>query len=240
LQYFLYPNLRNLIYLGWDPHLFRIFGVFFDTSIASTIFGVIIIFLILNYKKFTFSVFSRVLLLISYIVLGLLTYSRGFYISILTTLFVYFIFSKKLKALIVVLLIFSFGLLVLPRPFGEGVNLLRTYSIESRIKDYDEGILEWKSSPVFGIGYNHLKSIRSKNYIIPSHSASAYQSSFLTILVTSGLIGLIAFMLALKRLWFFNPNAKFYMIFLSVFSLMDNILLHPYILFLLLFLVNDS
>ncbi|PIR80121.1 MAG: hypothetical protein COU25_01745 [Candidatus Levybacteria bacterium CG10_big_fil_rev_8_21_14_0_10_35_13] len=240
IQYFLYPNLRNLSYLGWDPHLFRIFGVFLDTSIASAIYGLILLFLIINYKKFTFSVFSKIILIISFVTLGLLTYSRGFYLSILTTLFFYFLISKKLKFIVVVLAMFTFALLILPKPFGEGVNLLRTYSIESRAKDYEEGLLIWKKNPVFGIGYNHLKSIRESNLSLPSHSASAYQSSFLTILVTSGVIGLIALAFALKNLWDINPNIKFYLMFLIVFSFMDNILLHPFILFLLLFLVNDS
>ncbi|MEX1052384.1 MAG: O-antigen ligase family protein, partial [Patescibacteria group bacterium] len=240
IQYFLYPNLRNLTYLGWDPHLFRIFGVFLDTSIASAIFGLILLFLIINYKKFTFSVFSRTILIITFVTLGLLTYSRGFYLSILTTLFFYFLLSKKLKFIIVVLAVFTFALLILPKPFGEGVNLLRTYSIESRAKDYEEGLAVWKKSPLFGIGYNHLKSIREISRNLPSHSVSAYQSSFLTILVTSGIIGLISFGLALKGLWYINPSAKFYLMFLIVFSFMDNILLHPFILFLLLFLVNDS
>jgi len=240
VQYFLYPNLRNLTYLGWDPHLFRIFGVFFDTSIASAIFGLMLLFLIFNYKKFTFSIFSRILLIISFVILGLLTYSRGFYLSILSTLFFYFLLSKKLKFIVGVLLVFAFGLLVLPKPFGEGVNLLRSYSIESRVNDYEEGLSVWKKSPVFGIGYNHLKSIRSSKLNLPSHSTSSYQSSFLTILVTSGIIGLTVFGFALRSLWMINPNAKYYLMFLIVFSFTDNILLHPFILFLFLFLVNDS
>ncbi len=240
LQYFLYPNLRNLTYLGWDPHLFRIFGVFFDTSIASAVFGLIILFLILNYRKFKFSNFSKIVLIVSFFVIGLLTYSRGFYLAILSTLFLYLIINKRLKYLIVILGLFSFALLILPKPFGEGVNLLRTYSIESRVKDYNDGLIQWKKSPVFGIGYNHLRSIRTSDSGLTSHSASAYQSSFLTVLVTSGIIGLVSFLLAVKSLWKFSLASRYYILFVTLFSLMDNILLHPYILFLLLFLINDS
>ncbi|MBI4991232.1 hypothetical protein HZB96_04020 [Candidatus Gottesmanbacteria bacterium] len=32
LGYFLYPDLRNLYYLGWDPHYKRIFSSFFDPN----------------------------------------------------------------------------------------------------------------------------------------------------------------------------------------------------------------
>ena len=30
LQYIFYPNLRNLLYQGWDPHLYRVFGSFLN------------------------------------------------------------------------------------------------------------------------------------------------------------------------------------------------------------------
>ena len=34
LQYLLYPNLRNLSYLGWDPHYYRLFSTFLDPNFA--------------------------------------------------------------------------------------------------------------------------------------------------------------------------------------------------------------
>ena len=239
-QYFLYPNLRNLSYLGWDPHLFRIFGVFFDTSISSAIFGMIIIYVIREFNNFSFSKMSRWLLLITFSVLGILTYSRGYYISIIITLIYYLIKNKKIKYLLFILLLFITSLVIIPKPFGEGGNLLRIYSIASRLKQNQEGIGLWFKSPVFGIGYNQLKSIRQNQTEIPTHSASAYPSSFVTILATSGVIGLFFFIMALSSIWNYSSYSKYYVLFLSIFSLMDNIILHPFILFLLLFFVYDS
>ncbi len=240
VQYFLYPNLRNLSYLGWDPHLFRIFGVFFDTSISSAIFGLIILYILAEFNKFSFTRMFRWLLLFTFASLGILTYSRGFYISILITLIFYLFKNKKIKYLIVILLIFITSLIIIPKPFGEGVNLLRVYSIESRIKQNNDGLKLWIKSPVFGIGYNQLKAVRQEQTKIPAHSSSAYPSSFITILVTSGIIGLFFFLMALKSLWVYSSHSKYYVLFLSIFSLMDNILLHPFILFLILFFVYDS
>lgn len=37
MQYFFYPNLRNLYYLGWDDHLYRLFSVFFDPNFAGAL-----------------------------------------------------------------------------------------------------------------------------------------------------------------------------------------------------------
>ena len=240
IQYFLYPNLRNLSYLGWDPHLFRIFGVFFDTSISSAIFGMIIIYVIREFNNFSFSKMSRWLLLITFSVLGILTYSRGFYISIIITLIYYLIKNKKIKYLLFILLLFITSLVIIPKPFGEGVNLLRTYSIESRLKQNQEGIRLWFKNPVFGIGYNQLKSIRQSQTNTPTHATSAFPSSFITLLATSGVVGLFFFLIALRNIWLYSPYSKYYVLFLSIFSLMDNILLHPFILFLLLFFVYDS
>lgn len=240
IQYFLYPNLRNLSYLGWDPHLFRIFGVFFDTSISSAIFGMIILYVIHEFNNFSFSKMSRWLLIITFSVLGILTYSRGFYISIIITLIYYLIKNKKIKYLLFIFLLFITSLVTVPKPFGEGVNLLRTYSIESRFKQNQEGIRLWFKNPIFGIGYNQLKSIRQNLSKVPTHSESAYPSSFVTVLATSGVIGLFFFIMALSSLWNFSQYSMYYVLFLSIFSFMDNIILHPFILFLLLFFVYDS
>lgn len=240
LQYFLYPNLRNLIYLGWDPHQFRIFGVFFDTSISAAIFGLVIIYLLIKFNDFLFSKISRNLLLLAFIILGLLTYSRGFYISILITLIYYLFKNKKIKYIFLLFGFFLLSLYIIPKPFGEGVNLLRVYSIESRIYQNREGLKNWYKNPLFGVGYNHLKSVNKIQSLYPEHATSAYPSSFITVLATSGLIGILFFIFALKNLWNYSKMSRYFILFLSVFSLMDNILLHPFILFLLLFLINDS
>ena len=85
IQYFLYPDLRNLIYQGWDPHLYRTFGVFFDTSISAAIFGVF--FLTIN----------QPIIKIIYLLLIALSFSRSIYIGFSLTLFYIFIRQKKFK-----------------------------------------------------------------------------------------------------------------------------------------------
>jgi len=48
VQYFLYPDLGNLAYLGWDPHRYRIFGTFFDPGFLGMIL-VLTLILIIDY-----------------------------------------------------------------------------------------------------------------------------------------------------------------------------------------------
>lgn len=46
IQYFLYPNLRNLYYLGWDEHNYRMFSTFLDPNFAGAFFLLFLIFLL--------------------------------------------------------------------------------------------------------------------------------------------------------------------------------------------------
>jgi len=217
IQYFLYPDLRNLIYQGWDPHLYRTFGIFFDTSISAAIFGVF--FLTIN----------QPIIKIIYLLLIALSFSRSIYIGFSLTLFYIFIRQKKFLKVGLFSLFFITLIFFIPKPSGEGVNLKRIYSIVSRAEDYKQGINLWKDKPIFGYGYNRIRYIKNSQSI---HSGATFSSSFLTILVSSGLFGLISFVWLLWSLSKSNKTAPILLIFLCIISLFDNILLHPFILFL--------
>src|SRR3989338_7168037 len=214
IQYFLYPDLRNLFYQGWDPHLYRTFGIFFDTSIAAAIFG--ILFLTIN----------QPIIKIIYLVLIALSFSRAIYLGLSLTLIYIFIQKKQFKKIFLFLLFFVVLIFIIPKSAGEGVNLKRFYSITSRGQDYLQGINLWKNHPVFGYGYNRIRYIKTGDSL---HSGATFSSSFLTILVSSGLLGLFSFIWTLWRLRKSNSLASTLLIFLSLVSLFDNILLHPFI-----------
>ncbi len=225
IQYFLYPDLRNLFYQGWDPHLYRTFGVFFDTSISAAIFG--IFFLIIN----------QPVIKIFYLILIALSFSRSIYLGLSITLIYFFICQKQYKKIILFLLFFVALIFFIPKPSGEGVNLKRLYSISSRVEDYRQGINLWKNKPIFGYGYNRIRYIKKNDSV---HSVSSFSSSFLTILVSSGIFGLLGFFWVLWRLEKINKINQSLIIFLSIVSLFDNVLLHPFILFLLLTILSDK
>ena len=218
IQYFLYPDLRNLFYQGWDPHLYRTFGVFFDTSIAAAIFGVF------------FLSFNQPIIKLIYLILVALSFSRSIYLGLSLTLTYLFVSQNKFKKILLFLAFFIILIFIIPKPTGEGVNLSRLYSIESRIEDYRRGIDLWKNKPLIGYGYNRIRYVKNGNSI---HSDSAFSSSFLTILVSSGILGLIAFLWTLWSLRKSNKLAPILLIFLCIVSLFDNVLLHPFVLFLL-------
>jgi hypothetical protein len=224
IQYFLYPDLRNLFYQGWDPHLYRTFGVFFDTSISAAIFGIFLL------------VVNQPFIKIIYLLLVALSFSRSIYLSLTITLIYLFIQQKQLKKIVFFLLIFIALIFVIPKPSGEGVNLKRLYSINSRGVDYIQGITLWKNKPLIGYGYNRIRYVKNSDSL---HSGAGYSSSFLTILVSSGILGLISFIWVLWSLGKLNKFAPVLMIFVSIISLFDNVILHPFILFLLFINLSD-
>jgi hypothetical protein len=161
------------------------------------------------------------------------TYSRTTYLAFLFTVILYLL-NQKLGKIVVPLIIGFFALLfLLPRPFGESVNLLRVFSIESRLSDDAQAIQTWQKSALAGIGYNRIRYVKNVDNKT-SHAASGYSSSFIIILVTGGIIGLIAFILSLIELGVQSQFALYGIVFLSIASLTDNVLLHPFVLFLFL------
>ena len=236
VQYFFYPDLRNLYYLGWDPHLYRLFGLFFDTYISSAFFGIVLLFLLISKNKVIKNKYLRYFLIATYFIFILLTYSRTLYISILFIALLYFLKEKKYLNLFAFAACFMIAVIIIPKPFGEGVNLKRTFSIESRYRDYNNALVLWKKKPLFGYGYNRIRAVKAKNNMlkntdIASHSASSFHSSYLIILVSGGLIGLVFFLMILGNILNFSYFSGYLIIFLGLLSLSDNVLLHPFVLF---------
>lgn len=243
VQYFFYPDLRNLFYLGWDPHLFRVFGTFFDSSIAGAVLTIFLINFIYsgNGKSslwFKLAVIGLTLILI------VLTFSRGLYLSLFVVGVALLFKTKKLKLFLLFIFFFLIILFLAPKPFGESVNLARLNSITSRLIDDKEAVSLWQKNPIFGIGYNRIRYAKINLNLLPSdpglvsHSGASFSSSYLIILVTGGLIGLTLFLWFLFNLATLSSNNWVYIIFLGSFSLTDNVLLHPFIFFLLLFILS--
>ncbi len=242
VQYILYPNLRNLFYLGWDEHLYRAFGLFFDTSVAAAIYGLTFLALLMDTKHKIVKAKARTILMALNAIFLILSFTRGGYFALLATAAIYMVRRRMIKWFIIGIAICAFIFILVPKPGGEGVNILRTNSIQSRIKDDMEGIDLFRRNPVLGVGYNHLRGIkpearRGTDLDSQSHAAGAYHSSFVTILATGGILGFLAFVYMLISLARISEGSFYFVTFLSIFSLFDNILLHPFVLFLALFLI---
>lgn len=242
IQYFLYPNLGNLAYLGWDPHLYRLVGLFFDPPLTASVFFLLALFLLFSLKDLRLKIFFSV----SFAVFFFLTYSRGAFMALFITIVLYSFRKMKLQYIGFFLITVILGVLLIPKNGSEGINLLRTSSINTRFIDYQKAINIWKEKGIItGIGYNHIrfeKDAYEEKPIVekynPSHASSSFHSSFFIILVTGGIVGLVLFIWLLWTFAKINMFSFYSIVFLCIFSFFDNILLHPFILFLLFTLIS--
>ncbi|CAN5135430.1 hypothetical protein BH09PAT2_BH09PAT2_09240 [soil metagenome] len=242
VQYFFYQDLGNIAYLGWDPHQYRLVGLFFDPPLTVSILVLFLLFFFLQAyekKKIVYLAVSAI-----FCVLVFLTYSRGGYLALAAVAFFYMFRRLTFAKIGIIILGIVIVLILLPKGGNESLNLFRTTSIFTRTQDDAIAIDIWKKSPITGIGYNHIRYEKDK-YLAepimeefnPSHASASFHSSFLMILVTSGIVGLALFIWMLYQFGRENEFAKYSIIFLSVLSLTDNVLLHPLVLFLLFILV---
>ena len=189
-QYILLPDLRFLKTFGFDDHYYRLTIPFLDPNYTGAALSFIALITLSNLK----SKKSIFLILFSLLALAL-TFSRASYFSFLLGLSILIIKRRYLIILplaLVLLIVFS------PKPFGEGVNLLRTYSITSRLEDSEKALQLTKLNPLTGVGFNTLKYYQK---ITNSRAASGISNTYLFILATTGIAGLIAFIYLLYSIF---------------------------------------
>lgn len=220
IQYAYYPSLRNLFYLGWDEHLYRLFSTLLDPNFA----GVYIVLIMLSSVATIFPYMKRAsmkkriiasTLLLALIPAFFLTYSRSSYIAALISFLIFLILVKQKKVILLLAASFLIALLVLPKGMGgEGVKLLRTASVIARLDTYNNILKVIYDNPLIGVGFNSLRFV-SRNYgfvsvkdSLVSHSAAGVPNSYLVLLATTGIAGVVAFIVFLTT--FAKDSYKLY------------------------------
>lgn len=249
IQFFYYPDLRNLYYLGWDDHLYRLFSVFFDPNFAGAFLVLFILFLVdlLRHKKDKISQSMYGVIISLSIFAVFLTHSRtGFIMLVVGSLFYLIKYVSKRVAVVVcgVLLLI---LLITSNTGVEGLNPLRTASSQARVDSAHNAIKIFQSKPIFGVGLNTYRyaqvnmGLRQENLLYTSHADAGTDNSYLFVLATTGIVGGIFFVLfwrkivmstlALARVDPF-PSRSFVsgLIAILVGSLFLNIIFYPMIL----------
>ncbi len=181
-QYVISPNMSFLYKYGFDDHYYRLIGTFLDPNFTGAILSSLAIIAIIKRKYF----FSFILLIAL-----VLTFSRASFVSFLIPLFFYFITQhRSFKKLLFITLLVSLLVYLAPKPYGEGVNLLRTFSIYSRLDTSISGLVLFSQRPILGWGYNTLTNLNGLSYSI--------NNSFIQVLATTGIIGFFIFMRFLR------------------------------------------
>jgi len=235
VQYWLYPDLRNLFYLGYDPHAYRMFGFYFDPNV----FGILLVWTIFFCLKYPHPT-NRLLIPLTVISL-FLTYSRISYLAFIIAMSYYLIVQKKIWLLTLFGMGFIIILLLLPKHFGEGTNLLRTNSILGKVATLKlvKETLDHNSWAA-GIGFNNVNQIKiSPDSNLPDNSQYGMDSSFLTVLTTTGLLGVFGYLWLIGS--FLRPKDWFARTLTLTFfahSLSVNSFFTPGILFYYLLLIS--
>lgn len=216
-QYFLMPDMRVFRFLGWDDHLNRLILPHFDPSYSAVILG-------LAWLSQIPQISSYWLYATGYIIGILLTYSRSVWLSLAVTSALFIRPKKYLFFLIPIVII---AIYLLPKRFGEGTNLLRTYSIESRIASDYSYFHRYVADIVLGRGMNTL-ILDVAQAKTPNH-ASTPNNSYLYILITTGLLGLFGWTTFMYSL-FQKSTHKPMLIFFFIASLFNNVMFYPFAL----------
>ncbi len=200
VQYIVFPNFWPFVYLGWDPHVSRVVGTFFDPTTAGAIFIMLALACASLYKKSLSNTYLMMALL--FIPLLFLTYSRITYIIVLSIVGYICIAQRRIALLLGVSVVVLVTFFALPRPEGEGVKLERIFSIQSRIEANNQGLVLFKQNPIIGIGFNRIQFAKEKiSKYVSGNSASGFPSTYMTTLVSMGVLGLVAFGYMLVTLW---------------------------------------
>ena len=193
-QYLFFPDLRSLKYFGWDDHYFRLFGAFLDPAFM----GIMLALAILA-SLFTSTMWVTLLMTVALS----LTYSRASYLSLIIGLIVLSCFKKSfVKSSLAIIIFLLLSMPLLPRPKGEGVNLLRTNSIVQKNDNLGLSYKIVSKYPVFGVGFNNICQARSLiEKDLPVNSCSGLDNSMLFIVATTGAVGAMIFVSFGINLW---------------------------------------
>lgn len=230
IQFVWYPDLRNLWYLGWDPHYYRVFATLLDPNYVGIL--LVLTLFVLSYMLVRYARWRAWITVVMGMVgiALILTFSRSSYLALLAGLCTAVILVKqwRKKGLFLVLLFLLF-IVYIPKPGGDTLSLDRYDSTVSRLQNWQQTVMEITKRPVFGFGFN----------VLPFLSRSGIDSSFLFVGVTAGIVGLVGYLwliFALAGLALRSRDRQFKILILSsmsalfVHSLFVNSLFYPWVM----------
>ena len=197
IQLKLFPNFSSMVPQGWDPHIGRMLSTWFDPNFLGGFLSFIAVIAgalaLLAKGRSSVALWAFAAFLSVGVVL---TFSRSGYAAFIAGVFVLtFLRSKRLFLLFVVVA----GLVVttVPRVHDRVVGAFNVdETAKTRIVSWKNALTVYADHPVFGIGYNTYRYVQVDYGFqkdAADHSAGGSDSSLLTILVTTGPVGLLAF-----------------------------------------------
>jgi O-antigen ligase len=201
VQFVVFPSLADFIYLGWDPHYYRVFATLLDPNFTGIVL-VMSVFLCLGILRFGVPAWRKIAatgVMLSFIAL-ILTFSRSSYLAFVVGLAVWVILEKKWILGGLITFLFIALVVFMPRPGGDTLRLDRLDSTLARFGNWKESVNLFIKKPLWGYGFNTLRFVQKPAGEGPmyspvfSHALAGVDNSFLLVLVTTGLVGFVPFL----------------------------------------------
>lgn len=244
-QYLFLPDTRPLMFLGWDDHYLRLISTLFDpgfTGAVLTLGSLMLQRSLFTWKKPEGGLYSLTQGLFFLTTSALLfTYSRASFLAYASGV-VWLAFRERKTRQLLVLLFFILAIFLLPRPRSEGARLERTASIAARVDTLTQSQPNSWTNFFLGTGWYRDKQVSTRFMAgsqIPSHS-SAPDNSFLFVLSSLGLVGLILYARlgkALSALAQGSDLVQASLIAMGIHALFSNTLFYPFVLLYLMAII---
>ena len=219
------PDFSLYEHLGWDPHQNRLLSTWFDPNFVGGFFAFILPSMAgLLFDKKAWRPWLLPVALLVLVALGL-TLSRSAYLAFIAGMGLFgLIRSRQLLAACAVLGII---MLAIPSPIQSRVLQLsdsiqamftETYTIPDasarlRFASWESGWELFLDKPLIGQGYNRFENAALESGLLKDteiHAASGSDSSLLTLLATTGLLGFAAYIsmliLLMRQAWQHRKN----------------------------------
>lgn len=198
IQLKVFPDFSFMVPQGWDPHIGRLLSTWFDPNLLGGAFIVLSsialgVALSSTWRQGRWWWAAAAVMLVA----TLLTFSRSAYVGLVLALGIIGLVRSRV-ALFLGLLAMIMVVLYVPR-VQERVIGIRTVdeTAQLRLVSYRNALTVIGDHPVIGVGYNLYKFVQVEyNFAhrTDEHSASGSDSSLLTMWVTTGTLGLLAYL----------------------------------------------
>lgn len=221
LQFYLFPDLANISTEGgWDPHFGRFLGTWMDPNYLGGFLAFMIPLLIAQFygRTTTKAKFWVGLLMLVSLYALFLTFSRSAYLAAAIGLFLFFVFHDR-KMILIGILVMTIGILSSERStkrVGELLGTMKSVVLQDtdevdataslRIQNWQKSFGLFQKYPILGIGYNTYRFRAAEEGVVDESyfSAGGADSTLLTILVTTGIVGFVSFLYFCIKILFIN------------------------------------
>lgn len=197
IQLKLFPDFGFMVPQGWDPHIGRLLSTWFDPNFLAGFF--VFTTMLVGGLALHASGTRRTILAMTLAVLFsalVLTFSRSGYASFLAGAVVLTLLkSRRLFALLIMTAVIVVATIPRVQERVQGAIAIDA-TARLRIVSWQNALTVYRDYPVTGVGYNAYRYLQVDYGFIKDaaeHSAGGSDSSLLTILVTTGPVGLVVY-----------------------------------------------